>query len=98
MRSTATAGSRSSRRSCRLPNRTSLEQGSRDELRVVPGRRVAATGKGEETGTGRTARRLRRADEAVELPPGDRHRDVLRVAAGFEEVGPHRTVGAAVAA
>ena len=31
--------------------------------------------------------RLRRPDQAVELAPGDRHRDVLRVAARVEEVG-----------
>ena len=74
-----------------------LEQGPGDQPRVIPGRRVADGGQGEEASAGRAALGPRRADQAVELAPGEGHRD-LRVAGRVEDMGAHRPVGAVVAA
>ncbi len=66
---------RARRGSARDRDCTALEQRLGDQLRVVPGRGVADAGQDEEASAGRPALRPRRADQAVELAPGDRHRD-----------------------
>ncbi len=82
----------------------------RGEVTALPSSRVRATSSGSsQVGVwptpGRTRKRapagrrsrLRRADQAVALAPGDRHRHVLGVAGRVEDVAAHRPVGAVVA-
>src|SRR3954451_487428 len=74
-----------------------LEQRPRHQLRVVPGGGVADAGEDEEAGAGGTAVRLRWSEQTVLLAPGDRHRHVLGVAGGIEDVAAHRPGGGVVA-